>query len=195
MAKLNEQQIRAASFTDGVAVVIAVPGSGKTLTMTHRIGRLVNSGVSPESILGLTFTRNAANEMRSRLVDVLKEEAPRVMLSTIHSFCHHILRCEGVLFDILEGKDRLMFIRKIMGKLGVKDISVGMVLKEIALAKNNLVVVEEFFELHDGDKAMLKVAEVFQVYEDDKKKKMLKDFDDLLLDALDLPDFFGPLNS
>jgi len=57
--RLNEQQRKAASFGNGVASVLAIPGSGKTLTMTHRIGNLVrNHGVAPENILGLTFTRN-----------------------------------------------------------------------------------------------------------------------------------------
>jgi len=66
--QLNEQQKRAVSFKNGVASVLAIPGSGKTLTMTHRIGNLVrNHNVAPENILGLTFTRNAAAAMKERL--------------------------------------------------------------------------------------------------------------------------------
>jgi len=84
---LNKEQQKAASFLEGTAAVIAVPGSGKTRTMMERIGKLVNEhGVSPESILGLTFTRNAAEEMRQRLIPVLGNQASRVTLSTIHSF-------------------------------------------------------------------------------------------------------------
>ncbi len=68
MPELNEQQKQAVNFQDGVAIVIAVPGSGKTLTMTQRIHRLIHERrVPPENILGLTFTRNAANAMRARL--------------------------------------------------------------------------------------------------------------------------------
>ena len=63
--KLNMQQKQASEFETGIASVIAVPGSGKTVTMTRRIGNLVNKGVSPENILGLTFTRNAAEAMRN----------------------------------------------------------------------------------------------------------------------------------
>ena len=62
--ELNKEQQAAADFLDGVCVVVAVPGSGKTLTMSHRIGNLVRRGVAPENILGLTFTRNAAEAMR-----------------------------------------------------------------------------------------------------------------------------------
>ena len=72
--KLNTEQQAAADFLDGVCVVVAVPGVGKTLTMTHRIGNLVNKhGIAPESILGLTFTRNAADAMREKLAPVLND--------------------------------------------------------------------------------------------------------------------------
>ena len=68
MSELNPKQREAAQFKDGIAAVIAVPGSGKTRTMMERIGILVTEyGIPPEHILGLTFTRNAADEMRSRL--------------------------------------------------------------------------------------------------------------------------------
>jgi DNA helicase-2/ATP-dependent DNA helicase PcrA len=150
----------------------------------ERIGKLVTvHGVSPENILGLTFTRNAAEEMRSRLIPVLGESASRVTLSTIHSFCHYILRSEGKVFEILSGKDQLVFIRNIMKQLRVKNISIGMVLTEISLAKNNLISVEEFRVLYEGDKSMLKIADVFEAYDREKEKKYLLDFDDLLLEA------------
>ncbi len=72
MDQLNKEQERAAEFLHGVAAVIAVPGSGKTKTMMERIGNLVSKhGIPPENILGLTFTRNAAEEMRNRLIPVL----------------------------------------------------------------------------------------------------------------------------
>ena len=59
MEKLNRQQQQAADFMFGTASVIAIPGSGKTTAMTHRIANLVRNGVAPENILGLTFTRGA----------------------------------------------------------------------------------------------------------------------------------------
>jgi len=164
--------------------VIAVPGSGKTRTMMERIGKLVNEhGVAPENILGLTFTRNAAEEMRQRLVPILGNQASRVTLSTIHSFCHYLLRSEGRIFEILSGRDQLVFIRGIMKDLKVKNLSIGMVMQEISLAKNNLILVEEFRTLYEGDKTMLKVADVYERYDLEKEKKYLYDFDDLLVRA------------
>ncbi len=155
--------------------------------MMERIGILVTRhGVAPENILGLTFTRNAAEEMRSRLIPVLGDSASRVTLSTIHSFCHYILRSENRTFEILSGKDQLVFLRNIMKQLRVKNISIGMVLTEISLAKNNLVSVKEFRDLYEGDKSMLKIADIFEAYDREKEKKYLLDFDDLLLEAYSL---------
>jgi len=155
--------------------------------MMERIGKLViEHGVAPENILGLTFTRNAAEEMRQRLVPILGNQASRVTLSTIHSFCHLLLRTEGRIFEILSGRDQLVFIRNIMRDLKVKNLSIGMVMQEISLAKNNLIPVEEFRNLYEGDKTMLKVADVYERYDSEKEKKYLYDFDDLLIRAFRL---------
>jgi DNA helicase-2/ATP-dependent DNA helicase PcrA len=184
MSDLSDEQEIAAQFLDGIAAVIAVPGSGKTRTMMERIGVLVKKhGIAPENILGLTFTRNAAEEMRNRLVPVLGDLASRVTLSTIHSFCYFLLKNEGNVFEILSGRDQIIFMREIMKKLKVKDLSIGMILSEISLAKNNLITVDEFRDLYSGDKTMLKVAEIYEAYDKEKSKKMLKDFDDLLMEA------------
>jgi len=178
---LNEQQKRAANFLNGICAVISVPGAGKTTVMTQRIGTLVKKhGVAPENILGLTFTRNAADAMRQKLSPVLDELASRVMLSTIHSFCFWLLKSEGVVFEIVSGKEQLVMIRKAMKDAGIKDLSTGMVLSEISLAKNNLISVEEFRDLYEGDKTMQKIATAYEAYDAEKKKKMLMDFDDLL---------------
>jgi DNA helicase II / ATP-dependent DNA helicase PcrA len=109
--------------------------------------------------------------------------ASRVTLSTIHSFCYFLLRSEGRVFEILSGKDQLIFVRDILKKLKLKDLSIGMVLREISLAKNNLIGIEEFRDLYAGDKTMLKVGNVYESYDREKSKKMLMDFDDLLVES------------
>ena len=152
--------------------------------MMRRIGLLITrQNVPPESILGLTFTRNAAEEMRQRLIPILGDLASRVTLSTIHSFCHYLLRNEGKIFEILSGKDQITFIRNLMKHKRIKDISVGMVLREISLAKNNLITVEEFRCLYDDDMNMLRLADIYECYDREKSKKYLLDFDDLLIET------------
>jgi len=138
--------------------------------------------VQPETIIGLTFNRNAAEQMRQRLVPVLGELAQRVTLSTIHSWCHYLLRTEGKLFEIISGKEQINMIRNLMKRKRL-DLSVGTILSEISLAKNNLIGVEEFRALYESDKTMIKVANIYESYEKEKAKKYLLDFDDLLLET------------
>jgi len=151
--------------------------------MMERIGNLVKiHNVQPETIIGLTFNRNAAEQMRQRLVPVLGELAQRVTLSTIHSWCHYLLRTEGKVFEIISGKEQISLIRNLMKRKRL-DLSVGTILREISLAKNNLIDVEEFRALYGSDKTMSRVAGIYESYEKEKAKKYLLDFDDLLLET------------
>ena len=186
MHQLNPEQMEAARFQYGIASVLAVPGSGKTFTMTQRIALMVGQGIAPESILGLTFTRNAAEAMRQKLRIVLGNQAKRVHLATMHGFCYGLLNEEGRKFGLLQGKEQLIFVKKIMKKCEVKNLPTGMILREISLAKSNLIDLEEAKTLYQGDKAMQKIVQVREAYEAEKKKNNYLDFDDLLIEALDL---------
>ena len=128
-------------------------------------------------------TRNAAEEMRSRLVPVLGDLSTRVRLSTIHSFCLHLLKVEGRVFEILSGKEQLIFVKEVMKRLRVKDLTVGTVLREISLAKNNIIDPPEFKALFEGDRTMARIADIYQAYDEAKATKMLLDFDDLLVET------------
>lgn len=184
MKGLNKEQEDAARFYSGICSVVAVPGSGKTRTMMERIAILVNNhNVPPESILGLTFTRNAAEEMKQRLKPLLGRKANRVLLSTIHSFCHLVLRNEGHAFEVLQGKEQLNFLRDVIKKLKHKELASGSVLREISLAKANLITPSDMQELHSGDAVMEKVASVYGKYQEAKKIYGLMDFDDLLMET------------
>jgi DNA helicase-2/ATP-dependent DNA helicase PcrA len=177
---LNERQLEAVEFRDGCCIVHAIPGSGKTTAVVYRIINLVKTGVPPESILGLTFTRSAASAMKEKLADVLGESASRVSLSTIHSFCLGFLKREGKAFDLLTGKDQIFFMKKVLKQLKVKDIVPGMAIRDISLAKSNAITVDEFKALYEGDAVMTKVGEIYSAYELEKEKELLLDLDDLL---------------
>ena len=89
---LNPSQLEAVTFTDGPLLVIAGAGSGKTRTLTYRVARLVEEGISPGAILLLTFTRKAANEMLKRASALLDQRCEKVAGGTFHSFANIVLR-------------------------------------------------------------------------------------------------------
>lgn len=93
---LNPAQYQAVLATEGRVLILAGAGSGKTSVLAYRIAHMLkNLKIPPESILGLTFTNKAAQEMRHRVADIVSSKlAKNVTLSTFHSFCLQILRKE-----------------------------------------------------------------------------------------------------
>lgn len=92
---LNPAQLQAVTTVDGPILVIAGAGSGKTRTLVYRLAYLVESGISPENILLLTFTRKASQEMVSRASMLMNDDCRRVMGGTFHSIANLLLRRYG----------------------------------------------------------------------------------------------------
>lgn len=89
---LNAAQWRAVTYTGGHLLIVAGPGTGKTHTLTYRIAHIVQCFAPVESILAITFTNKAAEEMQQRLQLRLSEDAAGLTIGTFHSFCLHFLR-------------------------------------------------------------------------------------------------------
>ena len=110
---LNPAQLEAVSVSGGPVLVIAGAGSGKTRTIVYRVAWLVDSGVDPSSILLLTFTRRAAEEMLSRAAQLLDSRVTRVNGGTFHSVGNLLLRRYagllgfGASFSIMDQGDSL----------------------------------------------------------------------------------------
>lgn len=90
--EFNAQQLEVINHRDGPCLVTAVPGSGKTASLTERIKRLIDAGVDPRRILAITFTNKAAREMRSRIAKSVGQVAKKMTISTFHSLCARIIR-------------------------------------------------------------------------------------------------------
>ena len=82
--------------------------------------------------------------MSDKLKSVLMDQASSVTLSTIHSFCHRLLKEEGRMFGMLHGKRQVYLIRKVIKKLAVNDVTAGFALREIGFAKSRLMNSERF---------------------------------------------------
>ena len=117
--KLNEAQRRAITHGDGPLLVIAGAGTGKTRVITERIRHLLESDVSllGQNILGLTFTKKAAGEMKARVVKAAGERGKEVVLATFHSFCETILKEVDPNRVALEGVDHWILLRRNLGRL------------------------------------------------------------------------------
>jgi len=192
--ELNEAQYKAVAITDGPILVIAGAGTGKTRTLVYRVAKLVESGINPESILLLTFTRRAANEMLRRASSILDERCSKVAGGTFHSFANAILRKYAGLigfntnFTILDNSDAEDAINVIRTQLGFhkkekrfpKKATIRKVISK-SINKNctiELVVKEDYPQFIVNLSDIQKINEHYKLY---KKAKSIMDYDDLLV--------------
>ena len=117
--KLNEAQRRAITHGQGPLLVIAGAGTGKTRVITERIRHLLQSdeNLSGENILGLTFTKKAAGEMKARVVKATSERGKAVTLATFHSFCETLLAEADPQRVMLDEFDHWILLRRNLRRL------------------------------------------------------------------------------
>jgi DNA helicase-2/ATP-dependent DNA helicase PcrA len=128
LSPLNDAQRAAVTAPLAPVLVLAGAGSGKTRVLTHRVAWLIRAeGISPHSILAVTFTNKAAAEMRGRIESLLGIPGGALWLGTFHGLAHRLLRLhwrEAGLpqaFQILDGEDQLRLIRKLLKALGLDE--------------------------------------------------------------------------
>lgn len=128
ISDLNPAQQTAARTTEGPVLILAGAGTGKTRTVTTRICHLLESGVRPETILAVTFTNKAANEMRERVAEnTPKGTKNKLTISTFHSLCVKILRADidrlgyKKNFTIYTSSDQSGLVKKLITKQAGKD--------------------------------------------------------------------------
>jgi ATP-dependent DNA helicase UvrD/PcrA len=189
--QLNPEQRRAAETTEGPVLILAGAGTGKTRAITFRMANLIANGTPAESILAVTFTNKAAEEMRTRVADLLlKAGVPPATpwLSTFHSLCARLLRREAAAaqlpkdFAIYDTDDQLAAVKLAMAKLAIdsEQLTPRNVLSAISSAKNHATTPEKLRSEAIGQDAR-KVADIYAEYERQLKQSNALDFDDLLL--------------
>ncbi len=186
--QLNPEQIEAVLSTEGPLLVLAGAGTGKTRVITFRIAHMLNRGVDPESILGMTFTNKAAREMRDRIaLLVSRHNASKLFLGTFHSFCARLLRREiknlgyAPSFTISGDRDQLALVKQAKADLGIIDDQPdpALCISLIGRAKNRLIGPEELQGLSQNDIEET-VARIYGRYQKILFNQNTVDFDDLI---------------
>lgn len=187
---LNEKQQEAVRTTEGSVLVIAGAGSGKTSTMTTRIGYLMEKGVSPYNILAVTFTNKAAGEMKSRVADLVGD-VRNMWILTFHAMC---LRMLHVNFDkvgyeknfvIYDTADQKTLIKKILKDMNLdpKKFVPAEILGAISKCKEKGMRLSEARELLEESMYDSRKVNVALEYEKRLLENNAMDFDDLLLNT------------
>ncbi len=194
--ELNPEQRLAAETIDGPVLILAGAGTGKTRAITYRMANMIASGVPAEAILAVTFTNKAAEEMRTRVCNLLLRAGfppAQPWLSTFHSLCARLLRREAAAaglprdFAIYDDDDQCAAVKLTMAQLRIEDDSLTPrnVLSRISHAKNHGNTPQQLrTEAVSADGRH--VADIFAGYEKLLAQSNAVDFDDLLLRSVRL---------
>ena len=182
---LNKTQAKAVSHKDGPCLVLAGPGSGKTLTIVNRIKYLIEKcSVRPEEILVVTFTRFAAQEMKNRLCSLMGKKNLPVMAGTFHGIFYGILRCTYRMNgqNILSEEEKYQLLREVISRQEAEVFDeedfISDIAAEIGKIKNNRLDVEEYVSEKCSAETF---REIYSRYEEERKRRRKIDFDDMLV--------------
>src|SRR5215475_13334240 len=196
---LNPQQLEAVKTTEGPVLILAGAGSGKTRVITYRVAHLIeDKQVRPESILAVTFTNKAADQMKTRVRNLLRlARSGDPLISTFHSFCVRLLRREiealgyTRAFTIYDEADQLQVIKPAMKDLKVDErvVTAKTIQSRISHAKNHGKTAQNLLD-DSWEPSWEFTANMFAEYDKRLRKSNALDFDDLLIKTVELFDKF-----
>lgn len=192
---LNDRQREAVTTTDGPLLIIAGAGSGKTTVLVDRIAYIINKSLAaPYRILAITFTNKAANEMKSRISDLLPELSNDMWIGTFHSICVKILRRHIDLigyendFVIYDTADVKTVIKECYRELDIdeKNFPHRSVSSIISNAKNDSMDAKTFESVYKTDFRMSVISKIYTLYQSKLVRNNALDFDDIILNTVKL---------
>jgi DNA helicase-2/ATP-dependent DNA helicase PcrA len=193
LSDLNPQQKDAVLHVKGPVLVLAGAGSGKTKLITHRFAYLTSvHKVVPSSILAMTFTNKAANEMKSRIESLTRKSTNGLWIGTFHSLSARILRNEidNLGYDrdfcIYDEGDSGNLVRSILKEFKIHEALYKGISSKISSLKASLVGPEDLLANEDSYGFDEKFARVYVRYQDELKRNGALDFDDLIMLAVKL---------
>lgn len=196
--ELNSEQLRAVREADGPCLVLAGAGSGKTRTIVYRVAHLIKNGVNPSSILLLTFTNKAANEMLERVAALLGTKKSGIVGGTFHSVGNRILRgCSRRIgydekFTILDSDDAKSSLKLCMKDIGFESRgkmapSAAVVQNILSFSRNSKMPVAEVVEAKYPKffDFVPQIEDAARAFAKRKLEANSMDFDDLLIKLLE----------
>ncbi len=196
LEKLNPQQRKAVLYRGHALLIVAGAGSGKTRVLTHRIAHLLATGeLWPSQVLAITFTNKAANEMRERVEELLGQVSEGMWIRTFHSACLQILRREAERlghsssFTVYDTGDTRALLKRLLREAGADDgdVKPQVAASVISNAKNELKDADDFARNADRSNPRERIiAEVYQAYQAELFRNNAFDFDDLIVETVNL---------
>lgn len=187
--ELNPVQFDAVTSVEGPCLVIAGAGSGKTRVLTYRIAYLIDvRGVHPSSILAITFTNKAADEMKERLLQLIGDRVNHLWVSTFHAACARILRQEihhlgyHKNFVVYDERDSQRLIADVVKELGLdpSEYKPSSLQNKISLAKSELLSPQDL-KIQAVTKLDQVASVVYEKYQKKLEESNALDFDDILM--------------
>lgn len=191
--RLNDRQLEAVKTVEGPLLIIAGAGSGKTTVIVNRIAYMIgNKGIAPHSIMAITFTNKAANEMRERIEGIVGTIPKGMWVGTFHSICVKILRaCIDVLgyrrdFVIYDTNDVKTLVKDCIRELEMDDeeFDAKTVSAKISDAKNNMMDPSTLEYVSGADFAMKDIAKIYALYQKKLMRNNALDFDDIIFNTV-----------
>jgi len=195
LKSLNEVQKEAVVYNSGPHIIVAGAGSGKTKVLTHKIAYIIEEGIEPSSILALTFTNKAANEMKERILGLIgSSKAKQIWMGTFHSIFSRILRTEAPKlgyrsnFSIYDKEDSVSLVSNMLEEFNMTNdnLNPSHVQHKISQQKNKMIYPEEFAKNYIQNIFDKKVAYLYPFYNKRLFENNSMDFDDLLLKPIEL---------
>lgn len=191
---LNDAQKEAVEFNSGPHIIVAGAGSGKTKVLTHKISYLIEDGFDPSTILALTFTNKAANEMKDRISELVGAKSKQIWMGTFHSILARILRTEASKlnyspnFSIYDKEDSVSLVSTVLNSLNVSidDLSASAIHHRISNLKNKMISPEDYAKDMAQTASEKRFANVYREYNKRLFENNSMDFDDLLLKPIEL---------
>jgi DNA helicase-2/ATP-dependent DNA helicase PcrA len=200
--RLNTNQRKAATIIDGYELMLAGAGTGKTHTLISRVAYMIDSGIEPSSILLLTFTKKAAQEMKDRLKLYIGERGEQVVASTFHSFIWSTMRAYGSVMNVppnarvLSTSENETVLRSCckayMERLNISDArrkefpGIGTMADILSYSVNAMLPLNMVLQMDGRTKACaLDILTIYEEYEAYKERMGYYSFDDLLTKFLD----------